>query len=59
MRGETGMHKDKRIMSYLGRVIWSNGIVFMVAKGDGTDEFFETIEEAMEWIEKEKEKRTC
>lgn len=44
--------KDKRLMSYLGRVIWMNECGFMVAKGDGTDEYFETIEEAMDYIEK-------
>ena len=47
--------KDKRVMSYLGRVIWMNGGVFKVAKGDGTDEYFESIEEAMDWIEKKRE----
>ena len=49
--------KNKRIMSYLHRVIWRNEYVYMVAKGDGTDEHFETIYEAMEWIEKEAEKK--
>lgn len=49
--------KDKRIMSYFHRVIWKNECVYMVAKGDGTDEYFETIDEAMEWIEKEAEKK--
>ena len=43
--------KDRRVMSYFGKVIWTDGNYFMVAKGDGTDEIFETIEDAMRWIE--------
>lgn len=43
--------KSRRIMNYLGRVIWMNELGFMVAKGDGTDEYFKTIEEAMKYIE--------
>ncbi len=43
--------KDQRIMNYLGRVIWMSEYGFMVAKGDGTDEYFATIEEAMNYIE--------
>lgn len=46
--------KDKRVMNYLGRVIWMSEYGFMVAKGDGTDEYFSTIEEAMNYIEDEK-----
>ena len=38
-------------MSYLGRVIWYCNGAFMVAKGDGTDEYFGSIEDAMKWIE--------
>ena len=47
------MARDKRIMNYMGRVIWYNADydVFMVAKGDGTDERFPTIEKAMGYIE--------
>ena len=48
--------KDKRVMSYMGRVIWMNENCFMVAKGDGTDEYFETIEQAMDYIERGLEK---
>lgn len=44
-------------MSYLGKVIWFNDYGFMVAKGNGTDEYFETIEDAMIYIEKIKEKK--
>lgn len=43
--------KNKRVMSYLGRVIYMNEYGFMVAKGDGTDEYFVSIEEAMNYIE--------
>lgn len=43
--------KGKRIMSYMGKVIWYCDGSFMVAKGDGTDEYFSTIEDAMKWIE--------
>lgn len=46
------MTKGKRIMNYLGHVIWMYEQTFMVARGDGTDEYFTTIEEAMEWIER-------
>ena len=44
--------KSKRLMSYFGHVIWRNGNgYYTVAKGDGTDEVFETIEDAMAYIE--------
>ena len=43
--------KDKRVMSYFGHVIWRNENGYMIAKGDGTDYIFETIEEAMKKIE--------
>ena len=39
-------------MSWEHHIIWTDGEVFMVAKGDRTDEYFETIEEAMDWIDK-------
>lgn len=46
------MKHDKREMSYFGRVIWSNAHGgYAVAKGDGTDEHFETIEQAMIYCE--------
>lgn len=50
--------RDKRIMNYLGRVIWMSEYGFMLAKGDGTDEYFSTIEEAMIYIEDEKCRKT-
>lgn len=43
--------KGKRVMSYMGSVIWYYDGSFMVAKGDGTDKYFGTIEDAMKWIE--------
>lgn len=43
--------KDKRVMSWFGRAIWKNEWCYMVAKGDGTDKRFETIEEAMKYCE--------
>ena len=49
--------KSKRIMSHYGRVIWWYDGAFMVAKGDGTDEYFGSLKEAMEWIEARRGKR--
>lgn len=47
---------DKRIMSYRGHVIWKSEYAYAVAlKRDGTDDYFETIEEAMEAIDKEED----
>ena len=45
---------DKRVMSYEGHVIWHNTDVgcFGFAKGDGTDNWYETIEEAMRAIDR-------
>lgn len=43
--------KDKRIMSYFHHVIWYGDGVYMFAKGDGTDYYFDTLEEAMKKIE--------
>lgn len=48
--------KDKRVMSYRGHVIWKNEYSYAVAlKRDGTDDYFETIEAAMDAIDKEVE----
>ena len=44
------MKAHKKVMSYFGKVIWTDGECFMVAKGDRTDEYFATIYEAMAWI---------
>lgn len=46
----------KRFMGYRGRVIYycilDNGeIAYSVAKGDGTDKYFSSYEEAMEYID--------
>ena len=44
--------KDKRVMSYRGHVIWMDWFGFMVAlKRDGTDEYFDTIQAAMDAID--------
>ena len=43
---------DKRIMNYRGYVIWKCEYGFSVAlKRDGTDNYFEFIEDAMEAID--------
>ena len=42
---------DKRIMSHYGHAIWYGDGVFMVAKGDGTDKYFSTLEDAMRYCE--------
>ena len=49
-------------MSYAGRRIWyivldDGQIVYSVAKGDGTDEYFTDYRDAFEWIEKHKRPR--
>jgi len=44
--------KDRRLFTYLGHVIWTNEFGhYGFAKGDGTDDWYETIEEAMKAIE--------
>lgn len=46
--------KDKRVMSYRGYVIWKCEYGFSVAlRRDGTDNYYESIEEAMDAIDKE------
>lgn len=50
--------KDVRIMSHYGRVIWYNDGAFMVAKGDGTDKYFGSLEAAMKWIEDQRSERS-
>lgn len=48
----------KRIMNYMGHVIYLSDGVFEVAlKRDGTDDQFESITDAMEAIEKYEEAR--
>lgn len=49
--------KDKVFMSYKRHRIWygvtdDGDIVYMVARGDGTDEYFSSWEDAFEWIDK-------
>ena len=55
------MTKHKVFMSYKHRAIWygvddDGDIYYMVAKGDGTDEYFVDWKDAMNWIEAEKSK---
>lgn len=45
------MKNDRRVMSHCGRVIWVNPYGYLVAKGDGTDEYFENIQQAMKYCE--------
>lgn len=48
----------KRIMSYMGHVIWVDSVsdVYMVAlKRDGTDDYFDTLTDAVDAIEKHEE----
>ena len=52
--------KDKVFMSYQHRRIWyrvleDGTIVYMVAKRDGTDEYFTDWKDAMKWIERKEE----
>ena len=46
---------DKVFMSYRGKRIWyriiDGEIIYMVAKGDGTDEYFNDLDDVYEWIE--------
>lgn len=43
---------SKRVMNYFGHVIYKNDYGYMVAiRRDGTDEFYETLEECMRAIE--------
>lgn len=55
--------KDKLFMSHRGkRIFYSKNIdtgdvVYMVAKGDGTDEIFSDWKDAMNWIDDRKEIR--
>lgn len=44
--------KSKRFMSHRGHVIWYYDGAYMVAKGDGTDEYFSTWQAAMEYIDR-------
>ena len=48
------MMKDKKFMSCAGHAIWvgetgEGDLIYMVAKGDGTDEYFADWKDAMEY----------
>ena len=48
----------KRIMSYMGHVIYmSDGIFAVALRRDGTDDYYETIEDAMKAIEEHEKTR--
>lgn len=53
--------KDKVFMSWKGHRIWYRLIdgeaVFMVAKGDGTDEHFTNWQDAVKYIERRRRKQ--
>lgn len=49
--------KHKIFMSWHGKRIWytkseDGDVVYMVAKGDGTDEYFSDWKDAAAWIDK-------
>ena len=51
--------KDKVFMSHMGKRIWytvsdDGSVMYMVAKGDGTDKYFSDWRDAFEWIEQKK-----
>lgn len=50
------MKKDKVFLSWNGHAIWyrviDGDITYMVARGDGTDEYFTDWEEAIKYIDK-------
>ena len=48
------MERDRKFMSVAGRAIWytrtnDGEVLYMVAKGDGTDEYFTDWREAMKY----------
>lgn len=51
------MTRDRRVMNYFGRVIWVNEFGYMVARKDGTDEYFATIQQAMKYCEENPKSR--
>jgi hypothetical protein len=59
--GRYNPDKDHVFMSYNGRRIWVRIVnlepVYMVAKGDGTDEYFTDWKDAMEWIDAKRKER--
>ena len=54
--------KDKVFMSHMGKRIWytrsdDGEVMYLVARGDGTDEVFSDWKDAFEWIERRKEEK--
>ena len=50
------MSKERVLMSHMGRriryMMVDSDVVFKVANGDGTDEYFSSWQDAVKWIEK-------
>ena len=52
-------NRDRVFMSHNGKRIWytrtpEGDTLYMVAKGDGTDEYFTDWRDAMKWIDEHK-----
>lgn len=63
MARNTDPNRDRVFMSHNGSRIWygrtgDGDIFYMVAKGDGTDQYFVDWRDAMDWIDERKERRT-
>ena len=43
--------KHIKFLSHRNHAIWYGDGVYMVAKGDGTDEYFTDWKDAMKWID--------
>ena len=59
MRRMKDSNPDRVFMSHKGKRIWyrktdDGDIIYMVAKGDGTDEYFLDWKDAMNWINERK-----
>lgn len=56
------MERDRVFMSHNGSRIWytrtgDGDVVYMVAKGDGTDQYFLDWKDALKWIDERKKAR--
>ena len=53
MAKRRGKSSDISFMSYKGKAIWYSPVsdCYMVARGDGTDEYFSDWKDAMKWID--------
>ena len=62
MKRTKNENRDRVFMSHNGKRIWytitpDGDVLYMVAKGDGTDKYFTDWEEAMNWIDAKKQGR--